>query len=56
MWTLELGGTWPMNADDACENFSGPAGRNYKTATGEMVEGKDGFEFDVRVFGDTNCT
>ena len=33
------GGTvWPMNADCACEKVSGPAGRNYKTATGEMVE------------------
>ena len=35
------GGTvWPMNADYACEKISGPAGRNYKTATGEMVEGR----------------
>ena len=33
------GGTvWPMDADYACEKISGPAGRNYKTATGEMVE------------------
>ena len=45
----------PMNADYACEKISGPAGRNYKTAKGEMVEGQ-GFVFDVRVFGDTNCT
>ena len=38
------GGTvWPMNADYACEKFSGPAGRNYKTATGEMVEGQGRF-------------
>ena len=30
------GGTvWPMNADYACEKILGPAGRNYKTATGE---------------------
>ena len=30
------GGTvWPTNADYACEKISGPAGRNYKTATGE---------------------
>ena len=28
---------WPMNADYAREKMSGPAGRNYKTATGEMV-------------------
>ena len=35
------GGTvWPMNADYACEKISGPAGRNHKTATDEMVEGK----------------
>ena len=34
------GGTvWPMNADYACEKVSGPAGRKYKTATGETVEG-----------------
>ena len=26
-----------MNADYACEKISGPGGRNYKTATGEMV-------------------
>ena len=40
------GGTvWPMNADYACEKISGPGGRNYKTATGEMVEGQG------RVFG-----
>ena len=38
------GGTvWPMNADYACETFSGPAGRNCKTATGEMVEGQGPF-------------
>ena len=42
----------PIDSDYACEKVSGPAGRNYKTATGEM----DGFEFDVRVFGDTTCT
>ena len=35
------GGTvWPMNADYACEKVSGQTGRNYKTATGEMVEGQ----------------
>ena len=50
------GGTvWPMNADYACEKISGPAGRNYKTATDEMVEGQ-GFVFVVKVFGDTSCT
>ena len=33
------GGTvWPMNADYVCEKISGPGGRNYKTATSEMVE------------------
>ena len=32
-----------MNADHACEKISGPAGRNYKTATGEMVEGHGRF-------------
>ena len=38
------GGTvWPMNADYACEKISGPGGRNYKTATGEMVEGQGRF-------------
>ena len=38
------GGTvWPMNADYACEKISGPAGRNYKTATGEIVEGQGRF-------------
>ena len=38
------GGTvWPMNADYACEKISGPAGRNYKTATGEMVGGQGRF-------------
>ena len=26
------------NADYACEKVSGPAGRNHKTATGDMVE------------------
>ena len=35
-----VGGTvWSMDADYACENFSGPAGRNCKIATGEMVQG-----------------
>ena len=34
---------WPMNADCACEKVSGPAGRNYKTATSEMVEGQGRF-------------
>ena len=34
---------WPMNADYACATISGPAGRNYKTATGEMVEGQGRF-------------
>ena len=28
---------WPMNAHYACEKISGPGGRNYKTATVEMV-------------------
>ena len=38
------GGTvWPVNADYACEKISGPGGRNYKTATGEMVEGQGRF-------------
>ena len=38
------GGTvWPMNADYACEKISDQAGRNYKTATGEMVEGEGRF-------------
>ena len=32
-----------MNADYACEEISGPAGCNYKTAAGEMVEGKGRF-------------
>ena len=32
-----------MNADYACEKISGLAGRNYKTATGEMVEGQGRF-------------
>ena len=32
-----------MNAHYACENISGPGGRNYKTATGEMVEGQGRF-------------
>ena len=38
------GGTvWPTNADYACEKISGPGGRNYKTATGEKVEGQGRF-------------
>ena len=38
------GGTvWPMSADYACEKVSGPAGRNCKTATGEIVEGQGRF-------------
>ena len=38
------GGTaWPVNADYACEQVSSPAGRNYKTATGDMVEGQGRF-------------
>ena len=38
------GGTvWPMNADYACEKISGTAGRNNKTATGEMFEGQGRF-------------
>ena len=38
------GGTvWPMNADYACEKVSCPAGRKYKTATGEMFEGQGRF-------------
>ena len=32
-----------MNADYACEKISGPGGRNYKTAAGEMVEGQGRF-------------
>ena len=41
---IGAGGTvWPMNADCTCEKVSGPAGRNYKTATGEMVEGRGRF-------------
>ena len=39
-----VGGTvWRMSADYACEKVSGPAGRNYKTATGEIVEGQGRF-------------
>ena len=34
---------WPIDADYACDEASGPAGRNYKTATGEMVEGQGRF-------------
>ena len=37
------GTVWPMNADYACEKISCPAGRIYKTATGEMVEGQGRF-------------
>ena len=37
------GTVWPMNADYACEKISGPAGRNFKTATGDMVEGQGRF-------------
>ena len=38
------GGTvWPMDADYACEKVSGPAGRNCKMATGEVVEGQGRF-------------
>ena len=37
------GHVWPMDADYACEKISGPAGRNFKTETGEMVEGKGRF-------------
>ena len=40
-FNVEIGAggiVWPMNADYACEKISGPEGRNYKTATGEMVE------------------
>ena len=38
------GGTvWPKNADYACEKISGPGGRSYKTARGEMVEGQGRF-------------
>ena len=47
---------WPMNADYACAKVSGPAGRNYKTATSEMVEGRDGFVFVVKSVWETNCT
>ena len=43
------GGTvWPLNADYACEKISGPGGRNYKTATGEMVEGQGRFRVRCR--------
>ena len=38
---------WPMNA---CERISGPAGRNYETATGEMVEGQGRFRVRCRSF------
>ena len=38
---------WPMNADYACEKISGPGGRNYKTATGEMVEGQGRFRVSL---------
>ena len=51
------GGTvWPMNADYACENFSGPAGRNHKLQQVKWSKDRDGFVFVVNVFGDTNCT
>ena len=43
-FNVDTGGTvWPMNADCACEKISGPAGRNYNSATGEMVEGQGRF-------------
>ena len=39
-----VGGTvWPMNADYACEKVTSPTGRNYKTVTGEVVEGQGRF-------------
>ena len=41
--TGEGGIVWPMNVDYAHEKISGTAGRNYKTATGEMVEGQGRF-------------
>ena len=41
--TGACGTVWPMDADYACEKISGPAGRNYKTATGEVVEGQGRF-------------
>ena len=39
----------------SCEKISGPGGRNYKTATGEMVEDRDGFVFVVKVLGGAYC-
>ena len=39
-----------MNADYACEKVSCPADRNYKTATGEMVEGKGRFRVRCQSF------
>ena len=45
-----------MDADYACEKISGPAGPNYKLRQVKWSEERDGFEFDVRVFGDTICT
>ena len=45
--TGACGTVLPIDADYACNNFSGPAGRNYKTATGD----RDDFESDVSVFG-----
>ena len=50
------GGTlWPMNADYACEKISGAGGRNYKTATGEMVEGQGRFRVRCQRLGGTCC-
>ena len=45
------GGTvWPTDADYACEKVSGRNDNNV------WSKDRDGFEFDVSVFGDTNCT
>ena len=56
MWTLELEELCPMNAGYACEKVSGPAGRNDKTATGEMVERQGRFRVRCQSAWDTNCT
>ena len=38
-----------MDADYACENFSGPAGRNCNTTTGETVEGEGRFRVPCQI-------
>ena len=50
------GTVWPMNADYACEKVSGAAGRNYKSATGEMVEGEGRFRVRCQGVRRHNCT